>query len=177
MKIPASLCIKCKGTRKLCGLPECPLLAEHRNRLKIISLVENRKEIQGATPPSFLVGEKNYPSVVYFYNIAPEKTSLEAKEYEDPTGWWGRKSLMDILKLRTSMLSGLVRINVKDHWVLYTKEYGLASISEKPVDSEITLLKKPRSKPSFDAILKPLGFSSPAKQIIVVENPKLNKKV
>jgi hypothetical protein len=169
----SELCLKCKGYKKLCGLPECPLLKEYREKLKAISSVKHENLVDGATPPSALLGEKNYPKISFFYNIAPGKMGDKARIYDDPMGWWGKKSFNDLVSLRTSLFSATKKVDARNPWSLYTKEYGLAVISERPVDSEVFLSKTPHFKPLFDSLLKPVSIISPAKEIKVVSNPRL----
>ncbi|MBP1357285.1 MAG: hypothetical protein JZD40_02185 [Sulfolobus sp.] len=178
-KIPAELCVRCKGYKYLCGLPSCPILDRFRNIAITVSKIINTDKIEGATPPSIVVGEKNYPKVSIIYNVPPSIKGEEAKEYENPIGWWGKKGLSDILSLRTSMISSIFpNVNVYEPEKLYEKEISVTAVSEKPVLSEILSDTKnivPRLK--FDGLLLPRGPSLNAKDIKVDENPKVPKVV
>ncbi|MBB5252564.1 Nre family DNA repair protein [Sulfurisphaera ohwakuensis] len=178
-KIPAELCVKCKGYKYLCGLPSCPILDRFRNIAVTVSKIKSSNKIQGATPPSIVVGERNYPKVSLVYNVPPSVIGEEAKDYENPENWWGKKSLSDILSLRTSMISSLLSgINVNNPEVLYEKEVSITAVAEKPVLSEVYSENKeiiPKLK--FDGILLPRGPSLKAKDIKIDENPKVPKPI
>ncbi|MFP3200913.1 MAG: Nre family DNA repair protein [Sulfolobus sp.] len=178
-KIPAELCVKCKGYKYLCGLPSCPILDRFRSIVHVVSKIQGSEKIEGSTPPSIVIGEKNYPKVSLIYNIPPGIKGEEAREYENPEGWWGKKSLSDILSLRSSLVSTILHdVNINEPEKLYEKEIALAGISEKPVLSEAQSEVKqilPRLK--FDGILIPRGPSIKAKDIKVDENPKIPKKI
>jgi len=178
-KIPAELCVKCKGYKYLCGLPSCPILDRFRNIAVTVSKIKSSDKIQGATPPSIVVGERNYPKVSLVYNVPPSVIGEEAKDYENPEIWWGKKSLSDILSLRTSMISSLLSgINVNNPEVLYEKEVSITAVAEKPVLSEVYSENKeiiPKLK--FDGILLPRGPSLKAKDIKIDENPKVPKPI
>ncbi len=177
MKPRGDLCVRCKGYRLLCGLQKCPVLERFRSSLKAYANLKPGNVIEGSTPPSALVGEKGYPRVPVMFNVAPTKSLEEALEYENPQGWWGRKGLMEIVSLRSSLVSGIMRVLVSNPWELYEKEHGLACISEKPVYSTLELEKRPTPILKFDSILKPLGIASPAKSIIVEDNPRIPSKL
>ncbi|BFI74176.1 hypothetical protein YN1HA_2740 [Sulfurisphaera ohwakuensis] len=171
--------MKCKGYKYLCGLPSCPILDRFRNIAITVSKIKSSNKIQGATPPSIVVGERNYPKVSLVYNVPPSVIGEEAKDYENPENWWGKKSLSDILSLRTSMISSLLSgINVNNPEVLYEKEVSITAVAEKPVLSEVYSENKeiiPKLK--FDGILLPRGPSLKAKDIKIDENPKVPKPI
>ena len=176
-KIPAELCVRCKGYKYLCGLPSCPILDRFRNIAITVSKIKNNEKIEGSTPPSIVVGEKNYPKVSIIYNVPPSVVGEEAKEYENPAGWWGKKSLSDILSLRTSMVSSIFSgVKVDNPEKLYEKEISVTAVSEKPILSEV--ISETRNivpKLKFDGVLLPRGPSLNAKDIKVNENPKVPK--
>ncbi|AAY80739.1 Nre family DNA repair protein [Sulfolobus acidocaldarius] len=177
-KIPAELCIKCKGHKYLCGLSICPILERFKNVTSTVSKIVINNKIEGSTPPSILIGEKNYPKVSLVYNIPPGVIGEEAKDYENPEGWWGRKSLNDIISIRSSLISTILGgLNVRDPYKLYEKEISLAGISEKPVVSETDSSGKIVPKLKFDGILIPRGPSLTVQSIKVSENPKVPRTI
>ncbi|MEM0373439.1 MAG: hypothetical protein QXO96_02670, partial [Sulfolobales archaeon] len=118
--VSSKLCVRCKGYKYLCGLSACPIIIRFRSMMDAISNVKNRDIISGSTPPSIIVGEKGYPKVNIIFNLPPNIYGDSAKEYENPQGWWGRKSLGDIIKLRSYMVSSIIKnINVNDPLTLY----------------------------------------------------------
>ncbi len=177
MNIPASLCIRCKGTRYLCGLNRCPIMEEFRSTFRVYSKITHKRIVSGATPPSTIVGEEGYPRTRIFFGTVSDVKGERAKEYDNPRGWWGKKELLDIVSLRSSIISGVLRVHVENPWVLYENEAGLASISEKPVSNELKLKKAPRLELKFDSVRKPVGLSSEVERIKIEENPRLHTKM
>ena len=175
-RIPQSLCLRCKGYRKLCGISRCPILDRITTHYKLTSEIKSRN-IYGSTPPSVIVGEKGYPTVPVLYNVPPKVIGEEAKKFDNPSEWWGRLSLADITKLRFSMVSSIIKAKVKDPWSLYEKEISLAAISSRPVASEAILAKKITPRLRFDGILAPIGPSAPAEKISISENPSIPRIV
>ncbi len=173
--IPAELCVKCKGNKLLCGLRSCPILERFRSTIGVVNKVYDKNEIQGSTPPSIVIGERNYPRVNISFNIPPDIYGDEAKIYEDPKGWWGKASIYDIINYRSSLLSNTLEVKVEDVWKLYDKELSLAAVSEKPVQSESKIDGTVLPKLKFDGYVLPRGPSAKAQNLEVIENPRLNK--
>ncbi len=171
-RIPASLCVKCKGYKRLCGLPRCPLLERYYAQVRAARLA-GKGEVEGYTPPSAIVGEEGYPKVNVFYMVPPGTPRSHAYYYEAPREWALRgESLEAILRLRSSLVAGVVKVEAGDPWKLYEKELSLAAVSEKPVESEVVLEKPPQPRLRFDAVVKPVGPSSPAREVRIGENPR-----
>jgi hypothetical protein len=173
--IPAELCVKCKGNKLLCGLRACPILERFRSTINVVNKVYNKNEIEGSTPPSIVIGEKNYPKVSISFNIPPDIYGEEAKNYENPKGWWGKASIYDIIIYRTSLLSNVFEVKIEDVWKLYEKELSLAAVSEKPVQSESRIDGTILPKLRFDGYVLPRGPSAKTQNLEVIENPKINK--
>jgi hypothetical protein len=174
--IPASLCVKCKGHKMLCGLPACPLMERFRSVLNTtVRLARSKGEVNGATPPSAIVGERNYPRVAILYNVPPYVFGSEARNYEDPRGWWGKMSLLDIIRLRSSLVSLTTLENVKDPWRLYEREISLSVVSQTPVSTEARIEGDLIPSLKFDGVILPRGPTARANSIRVAENPKIGK--
>jgi len=174
VRIPATVCARCKGYKRLCGASTCPYLSRYRS-LYSPHAVRNL-EIFGSTPPSILVGEKGYPKVSLFVALPPGVRGEDARDYEDPSGWWGRLTLNDIVERRRSMVSGFIKVRVTDvDRVVYRMELGFVAVSRTPVDTEITLAKPPH--PALRALSKPLPLSpsAPAKIIKPSSNPRVDR--
>jgi len=141
-----------------------------------VSTVRDRETVNGATPPSVVVGEKGYPKVNLVFNIPPNIYGQDAKVYEDPQGWWGKKSLSEIIKLRAYMISSILKnIDINNPLNLYNKEIALAGISQSPVSAEVRIEKILDLKLKFDGKITPLGPSSLAKYVKIEDNPKISK--
>lgn len=173
-RIPASLCVKCKGYKRLCGLASCPILDRFRAQVSSVTRLGSRPlELQGSTPPSLVVGEQGYPKVPILFNIPPQIHGEKARTYDSPLLWWTQRySLKRIIELRSYLVSSILKSNVKDPWKLYEKELSIAAVSTKPTDSEARLQKPPIPHLSFDGILAPHGPRAPASNIRIVSNPK-----
>jgi hypothetical protein len=175
-KIPAELCVRCKGKKLLCGLNSCPILERFRAVVNTTLRIDlESKRLDGATPPSVVVGEKGYPNISLSFNLPPGVFGYEAKEYENPREWWGRKSINEIVSYRASLVSNVIKAKVKDVWELYDKEIALAAISHTPVGSESLIEGRVEAKLRFDGYVMPRGPSVLAKNVKVVDNPKLSK--
>ena len=66
-----NMCLKCKGSRLLCGRPTCPILKKHSILKTTLSVdpaqFKGKQDIFGASPPAVFVGHVGYPKV----NIGP----------------------------------------------------------------------------------------------------------
>lgn len=171
-KVPPHLCVKCKGYRKLCGLPVCPIMERFRANIKAIMSVKGR-EVEGATPPSVIVGEAHYPNVPVIFNVPPNVRGDAAKGFDDPLGWWGRVSLDEIIRRRAQQVASIVKVKVTDPFKLYDNEVSVAAVSLKPVESEAVLRKPPKPKLTFSAGLDPVGPAAEAEEVRVVGNAHL----
>ncbi|AMD30417.1 hypothetical protein SE86_02390 [Acidilobus sp. 7A] len=175
--IPPELCARCKGYKLLCGLPRCPILERFRVQVGALQRITGRN-VNGATPPSVLVGEYGYPKVSFYYMVPPGKEGEEATYYDAPRLWAERKeSLGNIVKLRSETVSAYLRLDVSEPWRLYETELGLASLSERPVDSDVVLRRLPLPQLRFDGMTKPVGPRAPAERIVVGSSPKLTRKM
>jgi hypothetical protein len=176
-RIPPELCAKCKGYKRLCGLPKCPILEMFRSQVQAAMAV-SKGPLEGSTPPSTLVGEGGYPRVRVYYMIPPEVRSDEARVYDDPALWAeSREPLSQIIRLRSSLVSATLRVDVRSPERLYELELTPAALSSKPVDSEAELAKPPTPRLSFDGVSKPLGPRGPARRIRVIGNPLLPRRL
>ena len=177
MRIPPELCTRCKGYKRLCGLPRCPILESFRAQVSVYLKLRGLTA-SGSTPPSMLVGEYGYPRVNVYYMIPVDVYGESSRIYEDPVAWTTRRlGLDDIVRLRSELLSARLEMPVHEPERLYESEVGLAGVSEKPVDSEAELEKAPIPNLRFDGVTKPLGPRAPARRIRVSSNPKLNPVV
>lgn len=166
----ASLCVKCKGGKKLCGLGKCPILERVKSHVNIYKYVESER-FDGATPPSLLVGEYGYPKVRVMLNVPPGRYGSDAVIYDAPILWWGKLGLEDIIRLRSSMVASTTIVDIKDPWRLYEREINIAAVSAKPVESEIRLVSKPKVRVVFNGLTKPVALTGLAEDIKITSNP------
>lgn len=172
-----NICVICKGSRRLCGRPVCPILLRFRESVRVTMEIKNRV-VYGATPPSLVVGERGYPRISLFPAL-PTLLGEEAKLYDNPEEWWGNLSLEDIIRLRASMIYPSIKVHVKRdiRRSNVIDEIQWMIVSTKPVESEITLSRNPVPTLRFDEIIKPIGPSAPLTKLRVVGNPSVPKPV
>ncbi|RUM48227.1 MAG: hypothetical protein DSY37_00130 [Hyperthermus sp.] len=171
--IPPSLCARCKGYKRLCGLSSCPILERFRAQVRAVSGVSGRR-LEGSSPPSVVVGESGYPKVPLLYSVPPGVSGDRARVFDDPPGWFSRRaSLAEILRYRSSLVSGVLRVDARSPEKLYELEVSLAAVSASPVDTEALLEHPPLPALRFDGLLAPQGPSAPARTVKIFSNPRL----
>ena len=159
----SGVCIKCKGSRFLCGKTRCPLLVRVNYFLKTIPLISG-KEVSGVSPPSIFVGRIGYPQVYIGPLVPPihEDTSL----YDSPEKWFG-KSIDQIVRFRSLLIRGKKRINVNkftDTGKIFEKTLELA-LADNSVETELNFTKKPKGSIFLDGNVQPFGPSALIKKM------------
>ncbi len=167
------LCTQCKGSRRLCGLPQCPIVVRLREQLRLGERLG--KSLESHTPPSILVGEHGYPYVRVGVNLPVGEERPEL--FENPGEWWGRLGLLDILRLRARLVYSYAELPVKRLEGRVVDAIRESAMSYKPVESEAIFKRPPVFAPRFDPLLKPLGFSGEAESIRVLGNPSIPRRV
>ena len=171
-----NLCQTCKGFRNLCGKGLCPILVKARS-LAEIQKVFTRTEFWGASPPGVFVGEFGYPKVA----LGPLVPPLANKDTEifDAEDQWIFKSIDEIISYRTSLLRGKQTLSVhsaRDPEKLLTTTQELV-MADKPVDTELSFVKRPRLDIVFSSREPPAGPSGELKKALLTENPKVPRQV
>ncbi|MCL5782832.1 MAG: Nre family DNA repair protein [Candidatus Thermoplasmatota archaeon] len=162
MKIPASLCLRCRGAKMLCGLSYCPISVKYMTQpgLKMV----RGNTLSGASPPSIFVGRYGYPKVKMYPStpLVHGDTSL----YEDPKEWMNIP-LEKFLSMRLSMIRGGVDVEVGqavDPTRLF-HEIQLMALSEKSVEVEMVLDRNISDKDVIlDEHTPPMGPSAPVRK-------------
>ncbi len=175
-EISSSLCVRCKGYKMLCGLPRCPLIMRLRAQTRVYSKIVG-KNVTGSTPPSGVVGEKNYPLVPVLMGIPPGIAGNEASIYDSPENWWGIKSLEDIIELRSSVVAAVIKTDVRNYQRLVDLEIPFAMVSSKPVDVEASLVSTPIPVRTLDPVITPHGLLAIADRVRVSSNPSISKSI
>jgi len=168
--------------KRLCGLDYCPRLLRLHSTLKALDKIRKDEVLFGATPPSLIVGEYNYPIVSVLPAIPPEITGANAKKFDNPEVWWGKLNINDIINLRSTLIHAKTRFRVDKVRQLLERdriynEIALAIMSIKPVDTEVKLKSKPIPRITFDDQVKPMGPSAPLEKLQVVQNPVIPRKI
>ncbi len=167
------LCVLCKGYKRLCGKPVCPIL----ERLRFAKLASLRvgRSYYGPTPPSALVGEYGYPRVPVGVNMVGEP-SEKPEMYDSPGEWWGRLGIREIIRLRSSLIYSKTVYDVRKPRRLM-EVLAEAAMSTRPVDLEVEYLRAPKPMVRFDGHLAPMGPSAPLKSALLASNPRIPRVV
>lgn len=171
-----NLCQVCKGFRQLCGKSPCPILVQARS-FASIKKVFSKKDFFGASPPGVFVGEFGYPKV----SLGPLVPPLASEDTTifDAEDQWIFKTIDEIIGYRTSLLRGKRKFNVRSartpkKILEITQELVMAS---RPVDTELSFIKRPRLDIVFSSRAPPAGPSGEIKQATLTENPKVPRQV
>lgn len=174
-----TLCAECKGVKRLCGRPQCPILQRVIEAVKAGPQL-SKTLLPAGTPPSVFVGEWGYP-YISLGPVAAPVTGDEARGYEDYPSWWGKLTLGDIIRLRASTVYSRFRVRVsdarrpvEDRNLDATRE---AALSIRPVDAEFLFQRPPRVAAAFDGVVAPIGLTGVLKSIRVVDNPVVPRRV
>ncbi|MFW9848705.1 MAG: hypothetical protein ACFFF4_06170 [Candidatus Thorarchaeota archaeon] len=167
-----SMCSKCMGHRALCGVTPCPLLMRAKALVNIESAVSGNN-LEGSSPPAVFVGNQGYPKVLAGPLVPPirgEETSL----MERPDLWLN-KTLDQILSIRFSLVRTKKRLAVDDaiNPSRSLAETQTMALSEVPLDSEATLIKRPTFTSVFTGRTLPIGPSAPLDSFRLDDNPKV----
>ncbi len=160
-------CVVCKG-RLFCGLSKCPILAQ----IKVQKRVSLDREFFGPSP-SLFVGWKNYPYVYYGPLSLPFEDNAEI--YDNPKLWYG-EGFEEIINYRSSLIRSMERVRV-DRENRIVEDVQEIVLSEKPVDIEVKLRKKPKFRILFSAVSQPMGPLGKIEELKITENPKIPKEI
>jgi DNA repair protein NreA len=162
-------CISCKG-RGLCGRLVCPIL---RRLETIAALPRIGAKVEGISPPEVFVGRHGYP-VVRAGPVVPLAPAAE-KPQQPSLGM----DLGEIISLRASAVRSEARVGVRaaecpGKLLESFQEIAMSSI---PVGIEVSFLKPPKPKLSFDGVVAPSGPSGEIKSLELTTNPAVSRKV
>ena len=161
VRIPPSLCVKCRGAKMLCGLSYCPVSIVDRVK-KVYTFRGN--SISGSSPPSLFVGRYGYPKINIYPSTPP--FSGDTGYLEDESKWLSQ-DLNDFISGRLSLLRGGVKVSVDaaSNPDYRLQEIQVSSLSSTPVDVEMIVEKSFRDNVVLDENITPMGPSSPLKSI------------
>ncbi|MEE3270268.1 MAG: hypothetical protein VX204_04055 [Candidatus Thermoplasmatota archaeon] len=174
-------CIDCRGTKGLCGISPCPLLAEVRSRLPTNDS-ESLSELVGPSPPSMFVGRYGYPDV----RAGPSATWITEESDSqqlvsgDPADLFGRP-LEEVAARHANLITGGRVMRVRsaqspDQMLETTQEIAMADSS---VDIEMDFARPIMvgGSPTFDSMSTPIGPSGEVLRAEVIGHASVPRKV
>jgi hypothetical protein len=170
------VCAKCMGHRALCGISPCPILMRAKAQARIDEAFVGM-DLTGSSPPSVFVGESGYPKVLAGPLIPPLR-SEEAMYMERPDHWL-TKTIDEILALRFSLVrtKKYIPVTAASNPSRELAETQALALSEAPLVSEATLLKKPQFTSVLSDVTLPMGPSAPLRKFRLDDNPKVPKVI
>ncbi|MFX1483987.1 MAG: hypothetical protein ACFFCP_12480 [Promethearchaeota archaeon] len=170
------VCAKCMGHRYLCGIKPCPILMRAKAQARIDQAFTGM-DLTGASPPSVFVGETGYPKVLAGPLVPPVR-SEEARYMERPDHWL-TKTIDEILSLRFSLVrtKKYIPVTAASDPPRDLAETQTLALSETPLVSEATLLKRPQFTNVFSDVTLPIGPSAPLRTFKLDDNPKVPKVI
>jgi hypothetical protein len=157
----------------LCGKKVCPILVKARTYLGLETLSGN--DIAGSAPPGVFVGSYGYPKVLAGPLIPPLSGDTM---HMDSEAWLGN-SFDEILQNRFQLVRSKSVIEVHsatDPSGMLEKIQELV-LSDRPVDTEASFEKRPDMRVSFSMREAPAGPSADLKELSVIDNPSVPRKV
>jgi len=135
------------------------------------------RNLVGASPPSVFIGDTGYPKVLAGPLVPPVRID-EAPLMERPDLWLNH-TLDEILALRFSLVrtKKLIPVESAVDPSRELMETQTLALSEDPLSSEATLLKRPSFTTVFSDVTLPIGPSAPLETFRLDDNPKVPKVV
>ncbi len=170
----ASLCVRCRGTKMLCGKPECPILKQYFMLLRMGAKFSSSR-LEGGSPPSLFVGWKGYPRVRVAPLVSPPELLSPIQDL--PERWFGLQ-LEDIMEFRLSLVRGVrpLRVDSASRGGRFVESVQELALSREPVEAEAEFLRPPRGSVLLDYHVQPMGPSAPLARI-EVGNPKWDHRL
>ena len=170
------VCARCMGHRSLCGIKPCPILMRAKAQARIDDAFTGM-DLSGASPPSVFVGESGYPKVLAG-PLVPPLRSDESMYMERPDHWL-TKTIDEILSLRFSLVrtKKYIPVTSASDPSRDLAETQTLALSESPILSEATLLKRPQFTTVFSDVTLPIGPSAPLQSFKLEDNPKVPKVI
>jgi hypothetical protein len=163
VRIDPSLCIRCRGTKMLCGLPYCPVLVKARART-YVEAVAGRSSVAGSSPPSVFVGRVGWPRVRVYPSVPPVEG--DTARLEDPKAWLSME-LEEFLASRLILARGSAEFDVDSARSpgRLLHDVQVLALSPRPADVELNLKRPLRAEPVLDEHSPPFGPASPLRSL------------
>ncbi len=157
------LCLKCRGTKNLCGKSRCPIMA------KFYSQVDRQNDsgldtdfLDGNSPPSVFIGRYGYPKVDVGPLVPPQKGDTSV--FSTPEKWFGQAEMDDIIGYRSKLARGKKRlqsgIEVNDGLDREVERTRHIALSKEPAEAEVKFDKNLSESLRFDNKSQPHGPSA-----------------
>ena len=131
-------------------------------------------EVKGSSPPDIFIGRAGYPNV-YIGPLVPP-VSGDTSIMATPEMWVG-KEIEEIVQLRSSLIRGMYRTNIKNAGNGKVEEMiAELAMAEKCSEVEETLRHRPELNMYFDENSQPYGPSAGLKSMRI-ENSKPNPSI
>lgn len=174
-----NLCVRCKG-RDFCKRGHCTILEKMHVQKKANK--HFKQEFQGNAPNVF-VGRFGYPNI----NVGLLATEYAGDDADNPLKWSHEDySINKIIDLRSNLVNSRfashIQAPVRTSFANKTQEKLTElskeiSLSQKTVDTEVKLEKKPMFKLSFNQESSPHGPSVGVENATITENIRVPTKV
>ena len=174
-RVERFVCSVCRGLARLCKLNTCPFYREVLREAGISKL--SAGSFYGPSPPTLIVGEKNYPRV--WAGPAISLTEQPQPSFLEEPRKWLETSLEQLLKIRLSLFYGRVKTDVtsaaRRGKLLEVVQHS--SASAKPVEIEVVLAGSPTVRPGFGVRMAPHGPSARVEDVKIVGNISIPRRV
>ncbi len=161
-----------------CGDPGCVICSQIDRMFKNVQVLE--KDFDGTSPPQVFIGSKlEYPKINVGI-LSPGDKNEMAWLYNDQKFWHEQGyNIKQIMHLRSSLVNSRFRTKVDEvqeggRFLDISQEIGMAY---KPVEVEIGLKKKPRSRVNYEQVSLPMGPSGSLEKAKITANTKIHTKV
>lgn len=157
------MCLKCRGSKNLCGKSRCPIL------VKFYSIVGSERDsdlntnfLNGNSPPSVFIGRHSYPKVNVGPLVPPQKGDTSI--LSTPEEWFGRAEMEDIITFRSRLARGKKRlkkgIEVSDQLDKEVERTRHMVLSKRPTETEVRFDRNLSESFRFDNRSQPHGPSA-----------------
>lgn len=184
-RIDPKLCVACKGSRMLCGIDPCPLLARIRHHMPQVAF--KGRDLFGSSPPSLFVGRYGYPHVTVGPMLPPEHRDEAAARLLDAPREWLGLTIADVVGMRSSLLRTTHKVAVGDAAARPGEMFAAdritrlsqeLAIAARPVDTEVHLARPPVfGAPSVGEFAPPHGPTVEVERAQLAENPRVERRV
>ncbi len=172
----AEMCLACRGAKLLCGKSKCPILTKAEGFARHADAFYSSDMVSGSSPPGVFVGRFGYPRVY----IGPMVPGFHGDtSFLDTPEMWKGKTIEEIVDYRYSLIRGCIRADIHDavqgsRIIDTLQEFTMSS---KPADSELLLLKKPTQRITFSENSQPFGPSAPMKEFKPSGNISVDSRI